>query len=342
MITIETIPIQLKINSAGSINTGRYFGQNDNGVGKLVFTVFREDGTEIDYSEVSQCYLTLKYPDGTFMEPCQCDIGSDSLSYELCAEALSHIGTITGLIKMYGEEQQVFTSNIFRFVVIADQLNGCTLADEAKVSLINELISQLTNVTIEEDIREANELSRILNESNRIEAENNRAGNEDSRIESETERVLAEVSRVEEFDTIKSDYTSLVATVMDNLNHMIIFDIPSLKNPPDEQVHKILFSIPSGYVYTITGLSMISKGESAGINELNTSQIQLIEGEDIISDILFNDVNLFPSENETKVLTVIDGLIDKDNDVYIKVINGAGVTTPEFSLQINYDIEKIS
>lgn len=348
MIAIEIIPVQLKINSSGSVNTGRYFNQNDNGIGKLSFTVYREDNTEIDYSQISESYITLKFQDGTFMEPCACEVGIDSILYEVCSETLSKSGTVTGIIKLYSENGQVATSNIFRFVILADQLNGCTLADEAKVSLVNDLITKLANISFEEDEREASELQRATdegirktNEQSRIESENTRGTSEANRIDSEALRVDAESVRNTEFIGIKEEYVSLVAVLKDSLNQMIIFDIPSFSNPPDLEIHRILFSAPTGYVCTITGITIISNGDSTGIDAVNTSQLQLIEGSDIISDTTFTDVEVFPAKNVTKELAIIDGLIDKDDDVYIKVINGDGVTTPNFSLQLNYDIEKI-
>jgi len=327
MIALETIPVQLKINSSGSINTGRYFNQNDNGVGKLSFTVYREDNSEIDYAQISESYITLKFQDGTYMEPCECVVNSDSITYELCSGALSKNGTVTGIIKLYSADGQVFTTNIFRFVILADMINGCTLADEDKISLVNELLTKLANISFEEDDRETNELQRITNEG--------------IREKNEQDRIDAATLRNSEFSTMKDEYVSLVAVLKDSLNQMIIFDIPSFSNPPDAEIHRILFSAPTGYTCTITGITIISNGNSVGIDATDTSQIQLIEGSDIISDTTFNDVVVFPGANETKELTIIDGLIDKDDDVYIKVINGEGVTTPNFSLQLNYDIEKI-
>ncbi len=341
MIAIETIPIQLKINSSGSINTGRYFNQNDNKVGTLKFTIFTEDGVEIDYSQILQCYITLKFSDGTYMEPCECVLSNDSITYELCSTSLSTSGTVSGFVRLYSQDSQIFTSNIFRFVILADQVNGCTLSDEDKVSLVNDLLQKLSNISFKEDEREANELQRIFNESERVKSENVRIANEDIRINNETNRIDAETLRNSEFDTIKDEYVSLVAVLKDSLNHMIVFDIPSFSNPPDIAIHRILFTAPTGYKCTITGIKVISNGDSIGINDINTSQIQLMEGLDIISDTTFNDVVAFPAKNETKELTIIDGLIDKDDDVYIKVTNGDGVTTPNFSLQLNYDIEKL-
>jgi hypothetical protein len=355
MISIETIPIQLKINSSGSINTGRYFSQNDNGVGKLVFTVTREDGSEINYSELSEVYITLKFQDATYMEPCLCILNSDSITYELCNESLSKSGSVTGLIKLYTASGQIVTSNIFRFVVLADMMNGCTLSNEDKVSVVSDLISKLSNISFEEDEREASEIDRVFQESERVSSENIRIASEDTRQEKETQRTVNEgvrtinestrqsneSTRTSEFSDMKEEYVSLIAILKDSTNQMIVFDIPSFSNPPDIAIHRILFTAPDGYTCTITGIKIISNGDSIGIDDVNTSNLQLIEGSDIISDTTFTDLELFPTKNETKDLVIIDGLIDKDDDVYIKVVNGEGVTTPNFSLQLNYDIEKI-
>lgn len=348
MITIEAIPIQLKINSSGSINTGRYFSQNDNGVGKLIFTVSREDGSEINYSELSDVYITLKFKDSTYMEPCLCTIESDSITYELCRESLSKSGAVTGLIKLYTASGQIITSNIFRFVVLADMMNGCTLSNEDKVSVVSDLISKLSNISFDEDERELAEIDRIFEEAERNKkevlrdnAENLRNDAEVLRVDAETIRGEEASTRTTEFSDMKDEYVSLIAILKDSTNQMIVFDIPSLSNPPDVAIHRILFTAPLGYTCTITGIKIISNGDSFGIDDVNTSNLQLIEGSDIISDTTFTDLEIFPSKNETMDLVVIDGLIDKDDDVYIKVVNGDGVIIPNFSLQLNYDIEKI-
>jgi hypothetical protein len=376
MIALETIPVQLKINSNGSVNTGRYFNQNDNGVGELKFTIFREDGTELNYAEVSECYITLKFQNGTYLEPSACDVSSDSITYCLDKTSLAHNGTVTGLVKIYGENDQVATSNIFRFVIIGDMVDGCTLSNEDQISFVNDLLTKLANISFKEDIRDAQELSRVTAESARITNEEIRIVNENTRIiaedargisettrisnedarginetargtsetdrqSSESGRVTNETNRQSDFVTMQDEYVSLVAVIRDSLNQMIVFDIPSFSNPPDAEIHRILFSAPAGYKCTITEIKIISNGSAIGIDAINTSQIQLIEGSDIISDTTFNDVELFPSKNETKELVIIDGLIDKDDDVYIKVVNADGVTTPNFSLQVSYDIESI-
>ena len=321
MIAVEVIPVQLKINSAGSVNTGRYFSQNDNSNGELSFTIYREDNSEIDYAQVAEAYMTLKFQDGTHMEPCACNVEADSITYELCAETLSKTGTITGMVRLYGETNQVLTTNIFRFIIMPDMIDGCTLANEDKVSLVNDLLSKLANISFKEDARDKAELIRILNE---------------------TGRINSEIQRVSDFNTMQDDYALLTDEIRDSLNRMVVFNVDSLKNPPDESLNRLLFSVPFGYRFTITELNLISHGDSAGIDETSTARIQLIEGSDIISDTTFDNITLFPSENEKVLLGIIDGLIDKDDDVYINVVNGASVTTPEFSLQINYDIEKIS
>jgi hypothetical protein len=341
MIAVEVIPVQLKINSPGSVNTGRYFSQNDNSNGKLSFTIYREDNSEIDYAQVAEAYMTLKFQDGTHMEPCACDVGVDSITYELCTETLSKTGTVSGILRLYGEANQVITTNVFRFVIIADILDGCILANEDKASLVNELLSKLANISFKEDARDAAELIRISNEAIRVSNENARISSETTRQSNETTRQSNESSRESAFDTMQTDYALLTDEIRDSLNRMVVFNIPGMKNPPLETLSKILFTIPVGYTFTITEITLISDGDAVGINATDTCNLQLIEGSDIISDTTFNDVNLFPSTNITKKLTIIDGLIDKDDNVYINIVNGAGVTTPEFSLQINYDIAKI-
>ena len=94
MIAQEVINIQLRVNSVASINTGKYFTQHDNMVGRLSFTISTEDNIEINYSDIVNAVIVLKYQDNTVSEPSFCKIKSDKKTYDLLCDTLCITGSV--------------------------------------------------------------------------------------------------------------------------------------------------------------------------------------------------------------------------------------------------------
>lgn len=351
MINKETVQIALKLNTNDPVNIARCFHQNDNHVANLSFTISHYNDTAINYNEIQSAYLILRFPDGSFMEPCKCVVNANSITYELCAHALSEPGTVTGVLRIYGEGEQVFTTNIFSFVIIADMLDGHTLSNIEKVSLINDLIADLNTSTTQENLR-------VIAENNRVSAEAGRVTAESNRNQTFGEAMTQFAGIVSEFDTMKeehsgfsnsvntiqndvnqlqSNHSALSNKVDSNLNRMVLFDIESNN---ETTIDKVLLSAPTGYRITVTSATIISRGSALGLTDTETSTLQLKNGETVISEVVFNDVIGFPTNNSTYAMTITSGEVLSEETISINMANMTGVNTPEFTVQINYDIIK--
>ena len=211
----------------------------------------------------------------------------------------------------------LYTTSTFTFVIIPDMLDGLVLSNEDKLNLADELLTKLSNIEAKEVERETNENQRILDET----------------------------ARVSEFNDIKTEFNTLKTDIEDmqgSLTAILPINIPSC---PSGETNRVLFSIPTvyqtGYQITINSLQLIPFGDIQGMVGVLTSTISIVEGIDTISETIFDTTNAFPTNGTVEELTIIDGLIDKSDDVHLIVTNDSPVITPEFSLQVGYNIEKV-
>ncbi len=97
-----------------------------------------------------------------------------------------------------------------------------------------------------------------------------------------------------------------------------------------------LAAVPIGVVVgdgTIIDVSIISTGTASGIDASNTS-VFLLEAEDPIAGITFNDTTVFPAASTATPLTVTKGAVAAGKVLLLSVTNGATADLPIFVVQV--------
>lgn len=328
MIEPERILIKLKTNNNEQIDTGRYFNQFDNNGSILKFRVFRdaESDLEIDYSTITSAYITLKFYDGTHNEPCECVVSQNEIEFTLCSSSLCNPGTVSGVLKLYGSDDQIITTSVFRFTVLQLLVADGDVSNIEKISIINELIS------------ETSQISKLIKDSEqiRVDSENLRIQGYNQCVIDELSRVNAEILRLSEFQTMKEDITDLSKIV-----RIMTYDIDHISTDGNTVIEDVLLKVPTGYSYTIDRLLLISNGDSIDISDERTVTIEILKDADVLSSIVYNSVNIFPIKCSSDIMTLSSNIINAENNLIVKITIVNQVVVPKCKLQINYILNKI-
>lgn len=226
IISVNNKIVNLDLNSRGVSNTGLFFKQHDNKVATLEFNVSLDE-VEIDYSNIEKVLLIIYFQDGTALDPMLCDVGDSSITKLVTNCMLSKVGTVDGILRIYSTDNQILTTNSFRFTVDKDVFKDKVIDEE--ISLLNQAMEKFMEHEQNENTRQSNESSRNTNEVIRENAENARIAkenarqigesdrntNEISRMNAEQSRVDAETDRQSTINTLVSDVNTLKTQVQD-------------------------------------------------------------------------------------------------------------------------------
>jgi len=373
MNTFFTVPLSLYKTEI--YNTSMTLVQFDNESTQIKFKVYNND-VEIDYSQLKKVTLVTKQSSETPIV-CQCDIETDHISYMLCYEETCCVGQVLGELNLYYNDSAKKSTQKFRYSVIPTLAIGIDPTKHEELPILQALISECIKLntsikTLEdaikfaestriqnEEIRNANEQARVQAEANREDAESIRKASETLRNDAEVLRVNAESARVtaesnratEEnkrvtlYNQISNDYPlmadGIITTAYNNACPMINCVIETMT---ESTLTFGLFYNPIGYDYDITDITIISEGDAVGITSTNTCFLEILKNFETIVGYTFDDYEIFPSANAVKTFNLQnDGYNDTivgGDLIHVRITNGVGVTTPKFTLQLNYKIKQ--
>lgn len=303
--------------------TNLFLIQHDNKVANFEFHV-STDGQEINYSELEKALLVIYYQDESTLEPIVCDIKSNYISFCACEDILGRTGTITGFLRLYSTDKQVITTSIFRYTVDKDLISRTVSPTD--ISLLNQAMSRLATIEFEEK-------KRSTAETNRVSEENKRKANE-------VERINAEIKRIDDFNQMKTEFQAL----QDGINltpHSIVKNYYSAVGSSLNQTDTIIVP-PSGYNMELLSATLVSKGNAVGLASDKTFKIELKCNNVVNSTFTFNDTNSFPSEKNKQILPISVSAIDESYSLDLILTNTDTVTIPDFTIQVDYKLTKLS
>ena len=98
--------------------------------------------------------------------------------------------------------------------------------------------------------------------------------------------------------------------------------------------------VPTGQIYTLTAVNLISQGTASGIDDSNTSVVVLKNGTNAIFTQTYNTGTAFPADGAatSPSLSGTYKVLAAGEKVKFSVTNGAAADTPLFCIQIDYTL----
>lgn len=314
-MTISKYNINLNLNKNQVKDTLVYLTQNDTKTTEFIFKIYDQDDVEIDYNNISTATVVIKRLNSSATQ-CLCNINEDSISYIPTCQDLRHAGIILASVQLNGSGSERITTQQFSFVVVGELISGTIANNDTNIPVLQSLILETT--TLCDGIQDDEELRKT--------AENNRTS-------SETAREQAETLRGQTFAQLQSDYDDLVTSLSEECLNQISFNSESVVGSSEDN---IIFEVLNSYQYKIKGIKIISRGDAVGLDVAKTSVVEVTDGTIIYSTVTFDDSTAFPSKNNIYTMTIDNDTIIEDKNIHLKVTNHTDVTTPEFTIQMDY------
>jgi len=104
---------------------------------------------------------------------------------------------------------------------------------------------------------------------------------------------------------------------------------------------RAIFFTPAGVDITLTDVSIIPEGASAGIDDSNTCVIAATDGTNTIVTQTYDTDPTFPAANAVTSLGALDAtykVLSAGEKLYIAITNGATANPPAMTLQVTYTV----
>lgn len=102
-----------------------------------------------------------------------------------------------------------------------------------------------------------------------------------------------------------------------------------------------IFTVPTGYKFTLVDVTVISLGTAAGVDDDNTSVFVLAEGKDAKAGFTFDKTNEYPASGAGQALTISDSELAAGDVLTIAVTNGDTANIPASLVQVTGYFEKV-
>jgi hypothetical protein len=104
---------------------------------------------------------------------------------------------------------------------------------------------------------------------------------------------------------------------------------------------RVLAIVPTGRIYTLTDVKIISQGSAVGIDGSNTCAVVLKSGSDAIFTETYDNVNTFPAAGSATTIATLHStrkILAAAANLKLSVTNGTTANPPQFMLQLTYSV----